>query len=59
MQTRSPAPRDTGQITCVSDCGYSGHLVYPTLWIWPATGIVLAFAWIALRMLWRRNASLR
>lgn len=57
MRTPAPAPPPalrTSHITCVADCGYSGHLIYPTLWVWPMIGIALALGWFALRMLRKR-----
>lgn len=54
MRTPAPAPPPalrTSHITCVADCGYSGHLIYPTLWVWPMIGIALALGWFAFRML--------
>lgn len=43
----------------MADCGYSGHLIYPTLWVWPTIGIVLALGWVAFRMLLNRKVFLR
>jgi hypothetical protein len=53
-----PAPKPS-HITCMADCGYSGHLIYPTLWVWPTIGIVLALGWVAFRMLLNRKVFLR
>lgn len=57
--TPTPTPEKTTAITCMSDCGYSGRLVYPTLWIWPVIGIVLALALLALHRLRNRNHSFK
>jgi hypothetical protein len=55
----APPALKTSPITCMADCGYSGHLIYPTLWVWPTTGIMLALGWVAFRMLWNRKALLK
>lgn len=56
MSTPRPEPKATSHITCMSDCGYSGHLIYPTLWVWPVIGIVLALVLLALRHRRKRKA---
>lgn len=50
-----PAPKKMPRITCTSDCGVSGHLIYPTLWVWPALGIVLALVIFTVRLRRKRG----